>query len=888
MKNKKMLGILITMLMLTTVVSVVGNQNDTVDLEINSISFNGLMDPRGMVKIPTEAQFTIGKNLVYNAINRNNYPVPEYNFMDEINVNPGLILGTDYDYMPGSYASHPIRREENKSLVSLFHEQSGSSLRGIFFENWWGSSYNFNGYGSVPDCSYNYHQGYSGVTIHPATGYPIASWHEDHNGDGIYERPISYYNTTSPFAPWEEPLIVNQTEENQYIWPYMYTGPSPLGEGYVRIYQIANNQVSNAAGNPCEDVNIMYIDIENEVDTNLDCLLDINNWNNVTVFTDWREKSCRPFQSFAIDYNNPGKVAFIGSCSWLDGDLGDMPCDEGSFVWESHDYGETWDYNNLHSDGPGPVLYIVENTPGFIDGNEEILDFIEVGIAGWHNTALFDGEGNLHWTYMQQYGYSDQSGSYYFPYYMPQAEMVWDGTKFTFHEVPELPGSDFLSGHSVPWNETETYPVITWSTYDSGDAAVFHENTQKQAINVDNNWMLQLWADGTYCQLAADGEPGFEEYEEHPIIYISVSSNNGRTWSEPINLTDINNPLFDFSDQITVYPYVCDKIEDMGNNIGRVYMFYLFDEIFGSSIQGQGDSGAEIWHCFIDIEFPNPGFYVDADGPYSGYAGSDLQFTSDVFGGVEPYTYLWDFGNGDTSTETNPVYSYDEAGNFTVTLTVSDSASNESVDITVARIEESDTTPPLTTCELYGEIHEDIYISDVTVTLFASDEGSGVDYTMFRLDDGDYETYTDSFIVTEDGQHTVLFYSVDNVGNIENEQSCVFIIEHPNPILDIGKISSGPFNLLSVIAEINNIGTTNAYDVNWSVIVKGGVFELINVTDEGYIPILTPGSSENGTASLIFGLGTVDIIVTVCSSNANPVERSAIAMVVGPFVIGIH
>jgi len=268
-----------------------------------------------------------------------------------------------------------------------------------------------------------------------------------------------------------------------------------------------------------------------------------------------------------------------------------------------------------------------------------------------------------------------------------------------------------------------------------------------------------------------------------------------------------------------------------------------------------------------------------------GFSGSDLEFTSDVFGGVQPYTYLWDFGNGDTSAEPNPVYSYDAVGNFTVTLTVTDSASNESVDETVARIEEPDTTPPETTCKLDGEIQGDVYVSDVTVTLSATDEESDVDYTMVKLDDGEYETYTDSFVVSDDGEHTVLFYSVDGTGNIEEEQSCVFTIEHPNPILEIGEITS---SLFRVSAEIKNVGTNDALDVRWSISVQGGLLGLINVTAYGDIYILEPEGLEIGTASPIYGLGYIDIIVTASSSNAESVEKTATAFVIGPLVIGIQ
>jgi PKD repeat protein len=53
------------------------------------------------------------------------------------------------------------------------------------------------------------------------------------------------------------------------------------------------------------------------------------------------------------------------------------------------------------------------------------------------------------------------------------------------------------------------------------------------------------------------------------------------------------------------------------------------------------------------------------------YAGSRIIFTDLTldFGNL---TYLWDFGDGRTSTEEDPEHIYDEAGTFTITLTVTD------------------------------------------------------------------------------------------------------------------------------------------------------------------------------------------------------------------------
>jgi PKD repeat protein len=53
-----------------------------------------------------------------------------------------------------------------------------------------------------------------------------------------------------------------------------------------------------------------------------------------------------------------------------------------------------------------------------------------------------------------------------------------------------------------------------------------------------------------------------------------------------------------------------------------------------------------------------------------------VSFTCSVTGGVGPYTYLWDFKDGSTSTLQNPEHTYDSAGTYNVSVTVADSAGN--------------------------------------------------------------------------------------------------------------------------------------------------------------------------------------------------------------------
>jgi PKD repeat protein len=49
-----------------------------------------------------------------------------------------------------------------------------------------------------------------------------------------------------------------------------------------------------------------------------------------------------------------------------------------------------------------------------------------------------------------------------------------------------------------------------------------------------------------------------------------------------------------------------------------------------------------------------------------------IQFQATATGGVPPYTFLWDFGDGNRSTAQSPSHMYTMPGSFTVTVTVTD------------------------------------------------------------------------------------------------------------------------------------------------------------------------------------------------------------------------
>jgi len=109
---------------------------------------------------------------------------------------------------------------------------------------------------------------------------------------------------------------------------------------------------------------------------------------------------------------------------------------------------------------------------------------------------------------------------------------------------------------------------------------------------------------------------------------------------------------------------------------------------------------------------------ADADGPYYGLINLPVQFSGSASGGYLPYTYHWDFGDGNTSDEQNHTHTYTYPGNFTVTLTVTDNSSNTSDDTTWAWIQASNYPPDKPS--IYGETNGKV--------------GQSYDYTFLTTD----------------------------------------------------------------------------------------------------------------------------------------------------------
>ncbi|MDG4786074.1 DUF1080 domain-containing protein [Micromonospora sp. WMMD1102] len=165
----------------------------------------------------------------------------------------------------------------------------------------------------------------------------------------------------------------------------------------------------------------------------------------------------------------------------------------------------------------------------------------------------------------------------------------------------------------------------------------------------------------------------------------------------------------------------------------------------------------------------------DEDGGYVGTATVTLTAT-DTESGVERVEYSLD--GAEYATYTAPV-TVSTAGQHTITYRATDQAGNtspvQSSTFQVVAPSDPDTTAPTVTAAVTGEQDDDgAYVGMATVTLTATDTGSGVDRTEYSLDGGSYAAYGAPVMVHQPGRHTLSYRATDKAGNTSTPQSVTF------------------------------------------------------------------------------------------------------------------
>lgn len=168
----------------------------------------------------------------------------------------------------------------------------------------------------------------------------------------------------------------------------------------------------------------------------------------------------------------------------------------------------------------------------------------------------------------------------------------------------------------------------------------------------------------------------------------------------------------------------------------------------------------------------------NAQGEYVGSATVTIGAT-DEGSGVDRIEYA--VGDaGAWQPYTAPVV-VDQVGGHKVRHRALDKAGNvsaeKSVEFSVVAPPSDDSTPPETSATVSGERNADgAYIDMATVTVTASDTGSGVNAIEYAVGSGAWQPYAGPVMVHQLGTHTVRYRATDKAGNVSAEKNVEFTV----------------------------------------------------------------------------------------------------------------
>ncbi len=124
-----------------------------------------------------------------------------------------------------------------------------------------------------------------------------------------------------------------------------------------------------------------------------------------------------------------------------------------------------------------------------------------------------------------------------------------------------------------------------------------------------------------------------------------------------------------------------------------------------------------------------------------------------------------------------------------------------------------DTTPPVTAVSLSGTTgSQGWYISNVTASLSATDDMSGVAKTEYGFDNTTWTLYTAPLIIAREGTTTLYFRSIDMASNVEAAKMQTMKIDKTKPIANAGSdrtVNTDEAVTFDAAASSDNIGIVN-------------------------------------------------------------------------------
>jgi len=396
--------------------------------------------------------------------------------------------------------------------------------------------------------------------------------------------------------------------------------------------------------------------------------------------------------------------------------------------------------------------------------NEGLQPLYDIYVEDWMSDSLAFYNADPYPDYWDGYGYMQ----WYFPGPLAFGETI---TIMVYATVVGTPGE-------IDENYVEAYNMYT-SDYDYAYVEIIGATGLNLEKYVRTRSMVAEWTISLEDSFG-DGWNGcyLDIYVNDVLVYGGLTLPDGAgPESYPITVVDGDVIFVDFTPGSWAYEPIWYLTDALGNVIfyeTGSYDYYENDQTVTADI---GDWVDDAYYATGDtakflITIANEGLagYVDID--VYDYMSDSLMFVNaDPYPDYQSGGYMqWYFpalGAGETiniiiwATVVGQIGEIDEnyAEAYTMGL----------YDYDWAYVHIVDLTAPVTTHAFTGTMGDnDWYVSDVTITLTATDDYSGIAYTMYSLDGDDFVPYTDDIVVPDEGEHDIRYYSADTAGNIED------------------------------------------------------------------------------------------------------------------------
>ncbi|UCE73610.1 MAG: right-handed parallel beta-helix repeat-containing protein [Methanomassiliicoccales archaeon] len=394
----------------------------------------------------------------------------------------------------------------------------------------------------------------------------------------------------------------------------------------------------------------------------------------------------------------------------------------------------------------------------------------------------------------------------------PTADFGNDGPKdegstvtvsFTNQYDPGVLDTTFT--YSFDWNNDGTYEIVDQvsasATHTWNDNGIF---TVRGRIKDKDGGYTEYTTDVTVNNVAPSVDAGLDQ-----------SANEGDTVSFSGSFTDPGSEDTHTIEWDYNYDGVTFTVDDSGSLTPSTV--YTDNSVYIVALRVTDDDGAVALDTLtVTVYNVAPIAMADAS-QYVVDEGSPVSFYgSQIDPGADTFTYLWEFGDGSTSTEQNPIYTYMDNGVYTVYLTVTDDDGDS--DTTTLTIYVLD-LPPVAD----AGPDQTVTIIDV-VTFNASGSSSYPDpMTLYGWDyDGDGEFDLTGLEVTHVfdtvGEYTVVLTVTDDDGSTDTDTAIITVLA-PGVDLIPSEVTFSPESpvdegvTVNISAGITNFGITDATNV---------------------------------------------------------------------------